>query len=220
MKLKSKCLLTILLISINLNCVFAGVIAIGKFNKSNSDSPTKSIPIKQIIVKNNQRINRNVFLGNISLDQNPDLIISSNISYEVTQDNETNAVEFLVTPRAYLKISKHGKMIFNNSTRLHLTANSTLEISDSSILEINNKSQLIIDSGAVLIIRGTGNILCTDSSIININPFSNLILQHKNSRINMINGSVFITRENFIVTYQGEGKVFIDKKEYYSNYGK
>lgn len=220
----------ILIVLICLTCQFnliAGVVSIGNFDKSKSDTPKKEIHIKQIVVRNNQFINRNVYLANISNDYNPDLIIMPLVKYEVTQDSflnkfnltkESKTVEFKVTSGAYIKVNKLGNMIFSNGTKLHLATNATLEISDSAILSISNKSILQLDSGAILIIRGTGVLNCKDSSKIIIHPFSNIILQHQKSSIQINSGSEINTKENYLVSYEGEGKIFINKMDYYKIY--
>lgn len=198
-----------------------------KINKS--DTSKKVNFIKQILVKNNQKNNRNVVLNNISQNSDPDFIISPFVEYQMETDStlrkmnipkEAKMVEFKITPYAYLKVSKHGKMVFSNETNLHLMTNSTYEISDSSILYIRNSSAIQIDSGAKLIVRGTGKIICEDNSWIKVHPYATIILQRKESAIRLLNGSKIITHEGLNVAYVGEGSVYIDDKEYYSIYGK
>lgn len=198
-----------------------------RINKA--DTSKKVNFIKQILVKNNQRNNRDVVLNNISQNSDPDFIISPFVEYQMETDStsrktnipqDAKMVEFKITPFAYLKVSKHGKMVFSNETNLHLMTNSTYEISDSSILYIRNSSAIQIDSGAKLIVRGTGKIICEDNSWIKIHPYATIILQRKESTIKLFNGSKIITREGLNVAYLGEGSVYIDDKEYYSIYGK
>ncbi len=213
-------------------CVFSSinVYACQKLiNNDKADSSKKVNLINQIHVKNNQKNNRNVVLNNISQNSDPDFIISPFVEYQMETDstlrkmnipNESKMVEFKVNQYAYLKIAKHGKMIFSNETNLHLMTNSTYEISDSSILYIRNSSAIQIDSGAKLIVRGTGKIICEDNSWIKLHPYATIILQRKESAIRLFNGSKIITREGLNVAYLGEGSVYIDDKEYYSIYSK
>jgi|GEM_PF-2980832 len=208
----------------------ANVLGSNHFVKTDKADTSKKVNIiKQILVKNNQKNNRNVVLNNISQNSDPDLIISPFIEYQMESDSslkkmnvtsEAKMVEFKITPNAYLKVSKHGIMVFNNETNLHLMTNSTYEISDSSILYIRNSSAIQIDSGAKLIVRGTGKIICEDNSWIKIHPYATIILQRKESTIKLFNGSKIITHGGLNVAYLGEGSVYIDDKEYYSIYGK
>jgi len=200
-----------------------------KIELNKEDSIKRAKIISQIYVKKNQTVKQNVILNNISRDVKPDLVISPFVVYEVNTDStlnkmnispESKAVEFKVTPYAYLKVSENGKMVFKNYTNLHLLTNATFEVSDSSILYIRNNSALIIDSGARLIVRGCGKIICEDNSRIEINPYANIILQRKESSINLNYGSKLLTKKGLNVAYVGEGSIYIDKREYYSIYGK
>ncbi len=196
---------------------------------SRVDSIKKINIIKQIFVKRSLKNDMNVVLNNISQNSDPDLIINPFVEFLMESDStlsklnipkDVKITEFKVTPTAYLKVSKHGRMVFNNGTRLHLMTNSIYEISDSSILYIRNSSNIQIDSGAKLIVRGTGKIICEDNSWIKVHPYATILLQRKESTIKLINGSKIITHQGLNVAYLGEGSIFIDDREYYSIYGK
>lgn len=225
MNLLSKCVLNTFIVLLLHSYSIAATLSV--VNKE--DSLKKAKVVSQIYIKSNQFIKRTVILNNVSRDASPDLVISPFVVYEVNTDStlnkkistpETKSVEFKVTPNAYLKVSKDGKMVFKNGTNLHLMTNSTFEISDSAVLYVRNNSAITIDSGARLIVRGSGKIVCEDNSRIEINPYANIILQRKESTINLDNGSKFITHKGLNVAYVGEGRIYIDKREYYSIYGK
>ena len=206
------------------------VLACQHFIKSQeTDSSKKVTVIKQILVNNNQKINRNVILNNISQNSDPDLIINSNVEYYVESDSslinlklnkESESVEFKLMNNAYVKIAKQGSMVFNNETKLHLMPNSILEVSDSAVLHIKNFSSIQLDSSARLIVRGTGKIILEKNSELDYHPYSTIILQRKASSIHLNNGSKIILQNGLNLVYIGDGSVFIDGVEYYAIYGK
>ncbi len=212
--------IVILLCNSSLYFVQAGVVTIGSFENTRVDSAKLAKSSKQIVIRNNQVINRSIYLANTSNDHNPDLIISAFVIYEVTQDTdilkypitrEAKKVEFNVTPMAFLKINKFGTMTIENHAQLHLLPCATLEISDSALIYLSNGSNLVIDSGAVLIIKGEGELQLSNESKIYLSPYSNLILQHKNSTIMVGKGCEIITEKEFKVSYIGTGKIYTEK---------
>lgn len=191
------------------------------------DTTKKVNVIRQTLVKSDQLVKKNTVLINISKDRNPDLVISPFVTYEVRSDDdlqkmnilpESKAVEFKVTPSAYMVVSKNGKMVFDNKTNFHIMPGATVEIADSAVLYIRNLSQLQLDSGARLIIRGSGKIICENNSTITVSPYTNIILQTKKSNIYVNKGSSIISEFGLNIAYRGEGLIFLDNREYYSIY--
>lgn len=193
---------------------------------TNYNSTTKEFEVEVEFdnwnINTDKRWTGNMELQNLSNNNNPDLIVKSNVTLTINKSGTPNThvstsyPDFIVPSvltcksGSTMKLEADAYVVVDEGSTLKLEANSKLEINDGAELRIKNNSYFQIDGSAEVVVNSGGKVIIENTGFLLYNGNGTINLNNPNSIIEIKDGGKIKISSNATFNYSGNGYLLFE----------